>query len=108
MLFARVVSTCVATTSPSCQVNRPSSAVLSMDHRGCDSQATPRSPVHPYRLIGDPEPTWHSSRNRGGEPVIVPGHRVQVPKVALRSCRPPMLVHRARLVGEGSWYSHHR
>src|SRR5207248_9979742 len=43
MLFVRAVSGCVVTTSPSCQVSRPGSVLLSMDLRDCYSQATPRS-----------------------------------------------------------------
>src|SRR4051794_6058023 len=108
MLFVPAVSTCVATTSPNCQVSRPGTVLLSMDLRDCYSLATPRSPVHPHRPIGDPGPTWRSSRSRGGEPVVVPDRRVQVAGAALHTSRPPRPSHPARLQGEGSWYSHHR
>src|SRR5947199_10865598 len=108
MLFVLAVSTCVATTSPNCQVSRPGTVLLSMDLRDCYSLATPRSPVHPHRPIGDPGPTWRSSRSRGGEPVIVRGRRVRAPGAAPHTRSPPTLSHPARPQGEGSWYSHHR
>src|SRR5439155_25376716 len=83
-LLVRAVSWWVATASPSCQVSRPSNAVLSMDHLNCGSEATPRGPVHPARSIGDPGPTWRSSRSRDEVPAAAQAHHVGEPAVALR------------------------
>src|SRR5215813_2149704 len=76
MLFTRTVSWCVATTSPSCQVSRPDTVLLSMGHHDCDTQTIPKNPVHPCRAIGNHEPTLRSSKSRGEGPTIGPGRRV--------------------------------
>src|SRR5436305_636551 len=43
MLLALAVSARVATTSPRCQLSRPNSVLLSMDHRDYYSPTTPRT-----------------------------------------------------------------
>src|SRR5215470_11579741 len=91
MLFTRTVSWCVATTSPSCQVSRPDTVLLSMGHHDCDTQTIPKNPVHPCRAIGNREPTLRSSKSRDERPTILQGRRVGKREVVLHRCRHPRL-----------------
>src|ERR1700687_1341556 len=101
MLLARAVSAWVVTTSPSCQVSRPGSVLLSMDLRDCCSQATPRSLVHLDRSSAGPAPTWRSSKSKGGAPASVPDRHVGVAEAVPHRCRLSRPCHPALLPGEG-------
>src|SRR5262245_5225375 len=102
MLFTRAVSWCMATTSPNCQVNRPDTVLLSMVHHDCDTQTTPKNPVHPCRAIGTHEPTWRSSISRGEEPTIAQDRRVPKRAAAPHRYKLPTPSHPLRLPSEDS------
>src|SRR5262249_51439068 len=107
MVFTRGVSWCVATTSPSCQVSRPDTVLLSMGHHDCDTQMTPKNLVHPCRAIGNREPTWRSSRSRDEGSTIAQGHRVGKREAVLHRYRLPMPSRPLRLPSEGSSCNRH-
>src|SRR5215470_11675615 len=107
MLFTRTVSWCVATTSPSCQVSRPDTVLLSMGHHDCDTQTIPKNPVHPCRAIGNHEPTLRSSKSRGEGPTIGPGRRVGKRGAVPRRYKLPMPSRPIHPRSEDSSCNHH-
>ena len=86
MLRTRGVSSRSSTTSASCQLSRPDSAVPATARPGRDSRCAPRTPAGPRASARGREPTSRSSRSTGGGPAGAPAHRARGRAARRRRC----------------------